>query len=331
MGKTIKIILLIILICVVLLVGGCSVLLGIMNHRNDNYWKYTETKGEIETKYTALGTYEVSTVEWNADGKVWQKYEVWYPSELKEGNDTYPLVIMANGTGVKASQYRAVFRHLASWGFIVVGNEDENSRTGESSAAALDFMLGLNEDKSSDFYGKIDTDNIGIAGHSQGGVGAMNAVTEQANGNLYQAIWTASTTSRYHADELNKSAGGWNCTPSEINIPCFMVAGTKDFDAGNVYEYTVGELTEGSAQGICPLWWLDECYNTIPDGVDKVIARRVNADHSDMLRNADGYMTAWFMYWLKGDTEAGKAFFGENAEIFTNSNWQNIKVDGRGQ
>jgi len=47
------------------------------------------------------------------------------------------------------------------------------------------------------------------------------------------------------------------------------------------------------------LWWLDECYNTIPDGVDQVIARRVNADHSDMLRNADGYMTAWFMYWLK--------------------------------
>ena len=86
MGKTIKIILLIILICVVLLVGGCSVILGIMNHRNDNYWKHTETKGEIETKYTALGAYEVSTAEWNADGKAWQKYEVWYPSELKEGN-----------------------------------------------------------------------------------------------------------------------------------------------------------------------------------------------------------------------------------------------------
>ena len=71
-----------------------------------------------------------------------------------------------------------------------------------------------------------------------------------------------------------------------------MVAGTKDLDVGNVDEYTVGELAEGSAQGICPLWWLNECYNTIPDGVDKVIARRIKADHSDMLRNADGYMTA---------------------------------------
>lgn len=325
--KVIKMVGIVIVVCLVLLVGGCSVLLGIMNHRNNNYWKYTETAGEMEAKYTALGSCEVSTAEWNADGKAWQKYEVWYPSEMKDSNSTYPLVIMANGTGIKASQYQAVFKHLASWGFIVVGNEDENSRTGESCAAALDFMLGLNEDKSSDFYGKIDTDNIGIAGHSQGGVGAMNAVTEQTNGNLYQAIWTASTTSRYHADELNKSADGWSCAPSKINIPCFMTAGTKDFDAGNVDEYTVGELAKGSAQGICPLWWLNECYNAIPESVDKVMARKVNADHGDMLRSADGYMTAWFLYYLKGDTKAGSVFFGENAEIRSNALYQDVKTN----
>ena len=46
-----------------------------------------------------------------------------------------------------------------------------------------------------------------------------------------------------------------------------------------------------------------------------------------MLRSADGYMTAWFMYYLKGDTEAGKAFFGENAEILSNENWQDIKIN----
>ena len=39
-----------------------------------------------------------------------------------------------------------------------------------------------------------------------------------------------------------------------------------------------------------------------------------------MLCSADGYMTAWFMYYLKGETEAGKAFFGEDAEIHSNEN-----------
>lgn len=124
-------------------------------------------------------------------------------------------------------------------------------------------------------------------------MGAINAVTEQANGNLYKAIWAASTTSRYHADELNKNDGGWNCNPSQINIPIFMAAGTNIMDAGNMSEYSPA-LPEGKAQGICPLWWLNECYDTIPLNVDKIIARRVDKDHSDMLRSADGYMTAWY-------------------------------------
>lgn len=37
---------------------------------------------------------------------------------------------MVNGTGVYASKYPAVFEHLASWGFIVVGNEDPSTCTG---------------------------------------------------------------------------------------------------------------------------------------------------------------------------------------------------------
>ena len=48
-------------------------------------------------------------------------------------------------------------------------------------------------------------------------------------------------------------------------------------------------------------------------------------DHGDMLRYADGYMTAWFMYYLKGDEYAGGAFFGDNAEIRTNANWQDTQ------
>ena len=36
----------------------------------------------------------------------------------------YPLVIMANGTGVEYFKYEATFKHLSSWGFIVAGNDD---------------------------------------------------------------------------------------------------------------------------------------------------------------------------------------------------------------
>ena len=66
-------------------------------------------------------------------------------------------------------------------------------------------------------------------------------------------------------------------------------------------------------------------YNNISDSVSKIIARRKDTDHGDMLPYADGYMTAWFMYWLKADNEAGNVFFGEEAEIISNSNWQEVK------
>lgn len=319
MLKAIRLILIILLAVIILIIGGCAVLLGIMKYRNENYWKYSEPKGEIETKYTAPGSYQVSFAEFNAVGTVWRKYEVWYPSEMKDTDSVYPLVVMANGTGVRASQYKEVFKHLASWGFIVIGNEDDNSRTGESSAAALDFILSLNGDKNSDFYGKVDTENIGIAGHSQGGVGAINAVTAQENGTAYKAIFTASTTSSVLTGVLGTE---WEYDISKLNIPCFLVAGTGNADAGTATDKNAAE-----GQGICPRWSLKENFQAISDTVDKVMARRIGKDHGDMLRYADGYMTAWFMYYLKGDAKAGEAFFGEHAEILSNGNWQDIMVN----
>ena len=140
-----------------------------------------------------------------------------------------------------------------------------------SAAASLDYILTLNSDSNSKFYGKIDVDNIGIGGHSQGGLGTINAVTAQDNGNRYKVMYAASAPTLQISVELQ------------------------------------------------------EKYNNISDGVPKIIARRKDTDHGEMPPYADGYMTAWFMWWLKGDTEARSAFFGENAEILTNDIWQDVE------
>ncbi|MGN0468478.1 MAG: alpha/beta hydrolase [Acutalibacteraceae bacterium] len=279
----------------------------------DNYFSKVTTDKALEQKYTGKGQYPVSSIKIKSDTKKIGKYTVWYPTEAETSTETYPLVIMANGSGVKASKYKPIFDHLASWGFIVVGNEDENSWDGSSTAASLDMMLKLNQDESSVFYNKIDLNNIGVAGHSQGGVGAINAVTAQDNGNLYKTIYTASTTHIDLAKGLN-----WSYDVSKINIPYFMVAGTLSADAG--------DGIEGSSNvGIAPLFSLQENFASISDDVMKIMARRVNIDHGDMLAFADGYMTAWFMYRLKDDNEAGKIFVGDDAEILTNANWQDIE------
>lgn len=319
--KALKIALIVIAVLVLVAVMGIVVLLAYINHHNENYYKYAVTGGEIEAKYTALGAHDVSYIEFDAGNETYKKHEIWYPTEMTDNSRTYPLVVMANGTGVKASQYKEVFQHLSSWGFIVVGNEDENSRAGTSSAASLDFVLTLNADSDSIFYGKIDVENIGIAGHSQGGVGAVNAVTNQENAKRCKALFTASTTSPYWGrdDVLGRE---WAYDFSKVDIPCFMVAGTGTVDAGTATDIAVRE-----GQGICPLWGMQECYNAIPNHVYKVMARQVDRDHGDMLRSADGYMTAWFMWQLQGDETAEAAFMGENAEILHNANWQDVLIE----
>ncbi|MGN1372975.1 MAG: alpha/beta hydrolase [Candidatus Coproplasma sp.] len=279
----------------------------------DGYFNDVTSQCEGEKKYTLKGGSEVAYYEGDASGTVCGKYEVWYPADMQTSGKTYPLVVMVNGTGVPASRYKPVFDHLASHGFIVVGNEDGNSWSGESSSLSLEYMLSLNADEDSIFYGKIDEENIGVAGHSQGGVGAINAVTAQENGGRYKAIYTASATHIVLSEALN-----WPYDVSKIKIPYFMAAGTLSTDAG--------DGVEGSDNvGIAPLFSLQENYSAISDDVVKIMARRVNADHGDMLAQADGYMTAWLSYWLKGDAEAKAIFFGDDAEILTNSNWQDVE------
>lgn len=295
--------LLVIVLTPVVLIGGLFLWAFLKPAVADKYYEKIETGGEIEARYSALGEYEVKFVKFNALQN-YKAYEIWYPADLDNSQQQYPLVIMANGTGVPASKYKAIFKHLASWGFIVVGNEDEYSWNGFSSNMSLNYMLKLNKNVDSIFYQKVDTENIGIGGHSQGGVGVVNAVTNYDNGRMYKAIFAASPT-------CNELAAGleWDFDLSKINIPYFSVAGTGKLDA----------------ETISPLDQMKEDFKTIPNVMPKIMARRTGIDHGQTLSHADGYMTAWFMYWLQGDTEAGNAFFGDHAEILANPNWQDIE------
>ena len=284
-----------------------------------DYYTQTQTGGEIEEIYTAMGEYDVDYAEYPAQDLLIKQYKIWYPSALagEEGRE-WPIVVMANGTGVPASRYAPVFRHLASWGFVVIGNEMQNSWSGGASAGALDLLAELNEDPSSLFYHKLDLDNVGSAGHSQGAIGAINAVTVQPNGDSYKALYLASTPSSLYASTLE-----WAYDPALIDVPCFMTAGTGLLDAGEAGSPEVAE--EAQEVSISPLWSQEENYGLIPDSVPKLRARRTGADHAEMLPWPDGYMTAWFMYWLQGDEAAGRAFFGPDAEIVHNPLWQDIE------
>ena len=289
-------------------------------------------QGEIERVYTASGQEKVAFAAFDAPDEKTGKFEFWYPEGLAQ--EKYPLIVLVNGTGFPATKYKSVFEHLASWGFIVAGNEDENTRSGASSQATLEYALSLNQDSSSPFNGKIDTGNIGIGGHSQGGVGTINAVTAQPGGQMYKAMFTASATALFWGTEKGLGAD-WAYNPAKIGIPCFQIAGTGDFDAGTGKSDSPDDgpidmnnllevMQRLKSRGICPLGSMQDNFAAIPEGVFKVMARRAGVDHGGVQDAAKGYMTAWFRMWLADDKEAAKVFTGTHPEILSNPSWQDV-------
>ena len=65
--------------------------------------------------------------------------------------------------------------------------------------------------------------------------------------------------------------------------------------------------------------------NASLDDATKIHTRINGAEHEDMLTLTDGYMTAWMLYQLYDDAEAAKVFVGDDAEITSNTKWQDIK------
>ncbi len=319
MKKILKIVGLVIL-GMIILIALAVVFLLIKNYIDSqqpwlekDYYTQFQSDSETEKKYAGLGDYEVSGMAAKSEDKAIGNIRIWYPSEMENRQNRYPLIIVVNGSNTAALNYEPYFERLASWGFVVVGNDDRQAGTGISASLTLNYMLEQNQNSDSLFYEKIDVQNIGIAGYSQGGVGAVRAVTECENSGLYKTIFTGSAAHSY----LAKMWGGYDA--SKVSIPWFMTAaaGTSD-DTG---------ATDAATEwlGVAPLSSLVENYDAMPDYVFKLRARVAGAEHEEMQMKTDGYMTAWMLYQLQGDEEAGKALTGENAEILRNANWQDIE------
>ena len=277
----------------------------------EGYYKTFRSDAPLEMKYSQPGACETAYTDFPSDNPSIGKVRVWYPKELETGGKRWPMILVVNASGTPAASYEPFFPRLASWGFVVVGNEDGQTGNGETASLTLDFMLNL--PAGSVLSGKIDVDSMGIVGYSQGGAGAICAVTNYENGKRYQAMFTGSAAYPTLARNM-----GWEYDASKITIPYFMAAGTGKSD-------DTGADPETSYGGVSPLSALVSVYDSMANDVPKVRARAAGAEHEQMLMRSDGYMTAWMLWQLTGDEEAGSVFVGENAELLHNANWQDVE------
>ena len=296
------------LIVAVLILGCCACsqkFWDSLQTVSEGYQKKYEYQGVLEKKYAMNGKYQVEEYSLEDSDEKIKSHDVYYPSELKTSSRKWPLVVIANGTGTPARKYKAIFRHLASWGFIVVGNQEEWAWEGKSSSKSQEVVLGENNNPQSPLYHKVDAELIGLAGHSQGGMAVYTAASRFENSRRYKALCTQSGTAVMLADSL-----GWGFL-KDVKAPMLMMGGTGAFDDN----------------GLCKLDDMVKTYDAI-GSTQKVMGRIKKTDHGDMLSRSDAYMTAWMLYWLCDDKEAGKCFTGSNSEIATNTGWQDVRKEG---
>lgn len=309
MKKVLKLIGIVFIVLLIVIISVIVLLIYIGNRpvAPADYQQSVETGGEMEAKYMANGSFEVSVYE-EPVLQVFKKYVIYYPAELETSDKQYPVIVICNGSGTPISKYPAVPQHYASWGFIVIGTEEENAWNGFGAEMSIRHLQRLNdnaqieEGKENIFYQKIDLSNVGIVGHSQGGVGVLNAITAQVHKDIYKAAVSLSPTNKELAHALE-----WDYNATLVNVPILLISG----EGGGDDWVVTGEQ-------------LENIYDDIAD--NKIMIRRNNTVHNEVLYSPDGYVTAWFMWHLQGDQNAAKAFVGEDAEVLTNPLYQNQQI-----
>lgn len=206
-------------------------------------------------------------------------YTIFRPACMKEG-ETYPVITWANGTCGLTHGYAPLLSNVASHGFVVVASNSTWTGTGVTNMVqlrALDYAKSLNEDPDSIFYEKLDLDNIGAMGHSQG----------------------AGATAVASSDPRVKSIILWNGGTSN-NKPFLDVSGDRDVNGTNTPDKMSTAVTAATKPGA---WvYYHQVLETGGGSTGHLVLMEQPERVVDMA-------VAWWKYQLKGDQDAASAMF----------------------
>ena len=136
----------------------------------------------------------------------------------------YPAIAFAHGYGIDSSYYRGTLRALAAAGYVVIAPDSETGRLPSHSRFADDLnrslqWLGRRSAAGSRAVprGKVDSEHLGVAGHSMGGGVAILAASRS------RSIDTIATLAA--ADTLPVRA---SVAVRRLRVPSLFVVGSDD-------------------------------------------------------------------------------------------------------
>jgi hypothetical protein len=212
-------------------------------------------------------------------------YTIFRPACMKEG-EKYPVITWANGTCGLTHGYAPLLSTVASHGFVVIASNSSWTNTAPTNGVqvrALDYAAALDVDASSPLHGRLDLDNIGAMGHSQG----------------------ALATSTGDDDPRVDAAIYWNAGSSNEK-PFINVSGDRDINASLTRE-SMEALTNAAEQ---PGAWV--YYHQVLETGGNATGHLVLMEQPDRVWELT---VAWWKWQLAGNQEAKKTFVGENCGL----------------
>lgn len=214
-------------------------------------------------------------------------YTVFYPGVMPEG-EKFPLITWGNGTCAMPEGYGPLLRMVASHGYIVVAaNSRSAGSAGQPMIKALDFMFAENERAESPWFGKVDTENVGAMGHSQGSGATVDA----------------------SSDARIKSVILFNGGTS-ASKPYLAISG--DLDLGG----TAAGYDNAVQAAPRPAAWL--WFHQIPNEVNGSTTGELAPGHLTLMMEAErvsDLTVAWWDMMLKGKAEAKPMFIGDSCTL----------------
>ena len=261
----------------------------------EDYIEKTKTGGPLEQKYMHLGNFETDVfIRPEKDPLI--SFIAHYPKEMVE-DVRYPVVLLVNSAGMSARKQKALLAHIASWGFIAVGNDDLSTADGFSAHKTVELLMKLNKESKNVLYGHIDETRIGIMGMGQGAIGTFNAISEYKD--KYACAIAISPIDLDIAPQVKM-----NYDPHKDKIPTLLLSKSED--------------GASSKEGLGVIYRLLRS--------EKILAFKPVEKQNDMLYAAMGYVIAFFLMYLRNDLEALHVFTGDNPELLHNACYEDARI-----
>lgn len=221
-----------------------------------------------------------------------------------------PIIVWGNGACANSPWEHVNFlNEIASKGFLVIAigpMPAEGEKGGGKSSAkqltdAIDWAIAQNGNKASVYYKKIDTKNIAVSGMSCGGLQALEVAPDPR----------ITTTVICNSGIFITPSSGFPGMPNlkkdnlkELHTPALYILGGESDIA---YNNGMDDYKQ---------------INHLP-----VFVANMDVGHGGTYGQPHGgefakVASAWFLWQLKGDTEASKMFVGEDCGLCNDSKWK---------